>query len=94
MEKITSLKYNMEDQSTTMIMNGVSLKRTLLVENVSCGNCGYKLISFEPNTPIQERRKYLKETVSTNIVYCPKCGFRLDYSSSEILEVEAKEVKC
>ncbi len=93
MEKIALVKMKtVEGTSSNMTINGIPVNNKVLVSIVSCSNCNNILAQFQPNQSLQSKYAYVNDTLKEEIIYCPKCGCRLDYSGYEIINADVIEI--
>ena len=86
MDKITQLEFNtMEGTVGNIIINGVPVNQKVKVETVCCGNCKNILAQFQPNQHVTSRYDYINSNIKNQIIYCPRCGYKIDYSGCEII---------
>jgi len=93
LDKVTEIEFKtMEGSSGNITINGVPIEQKVNIEIASCKNCKNILVQFEPNQPIQSRMEYIQHNMKGNLNYCPKCGFKIDYSGCEIIDAVFNEV--
>lgn len=92
MEKIATLEFStMEGNTPFMTINGIPMHKKVMIEVITCGNCKNILAQFQPNQPIQSRMEYINSSLKNEIIYCPKCGSKINYGGCEIIEEKASE---
>ena len=93
MDKIALAKMKtVEGTTSNMTINGVPVNNKVLVSVINCENCNNIIAQFEPNQSLKSKYDYINRSLKQEIVYCPKCGCKLDYSGYEIINAEVSEV--
>ena len=93
MDKVaTALLDSVQQQQSTMIINGVPQGgQKVTVHFVKCNSCNRVLAQFNPGDPIRGIMDYIKTKLANDIIYCPTCGCKLNYTA-DILEGQCTTV--
>lgn len=86
MEKFaTALLDSVQQQQTTMVINGVPQGSQLVtVRFVKCSNCNRVIAQFNPGDPLVGIIDYIKNKLAKDLIYCPTCGCKLNYTADII----------
>ncbi len=77
-----------EGTTSNMVVNGVPINNKVLISVISCSNCNNILAQFQPNQTLRAKYAYVNDNLKTEIIYCPKCGCKLDYNGYQILDAD------
>ena len=77
-----------EGTTSNVTINGVPVNNKVLVSIVNCSNCNNILVQFQPNQPLKSKYEYINNNLKNEVIYCPKCGCKLDYGGFEILNAD------
>lgn len=74
-------------QTQTIIINGVPQTAPEVIQYfVECSHCKRILGQFNPGDPLNAVIDVCKNQVAKDLIYCPTCGYKLDYTM-DILEL-------
>lgn len=89
MDKVAVAKMKtVEGTTSNMTINGVPVNNKVLVSIVNCENCNNIIVQFEPNQSLKAKYDYINNNLKKEVIYCPKCGCKLDYGGYEIINAD------